>query len=194
MPPPGATAHAAFARRWARDHRKSRQSCQAIGITQREVRVSSSAQESRLPHRHPVAHAPRPSRGHLLRNIRAIKWTRPRTPMPRAPTTEHARNQAWTKSADAAAARDGEDVGRGSQGGGAKAAGAAVDASRHATQDRPPVSGAGDDPGNARAAIAAITAGVRRAPARHRAGVGRSLSSDPFFDPARPRALHRRGG
>ena len=39
-----------------------------------------------------------------------------------------------------------------------------------------------------------IGAGVRRAPTRHRARFGRSLSGDPFFDPAGPRALHRRGG
>ena len=57
-----------------------------------------------------------------------------------------------------------------------------------------PVSGAGHDPGNARPAVTSIGAGVRRAPRRHRAGFGRSLSGDPFFDPAGPRALHRRGG
>ena len=130
----------------------------------------------------------------LGRDIRGIKWTRARNPTPPVPTTEHARNQVGTKSTDAAAARGGPDLGRGPQGGGAKTAGATFDAPRHPAQDRPPLSGAGHNPGNARAAVTSIRAGVRRAPTRHRAGFGRSLPGDPFFDPAGPRALHRRGG
>jgi len=47
---------------------------------------------------------------------------------------------------------------------------------------------------NARAAVTSIGAGVRRAPARHCARVGRSLSGDPLFHPAGPRPLHHRGG
>jgi hypothetical protein len=39
-----------------------------------------------------------------------------------------------------------------------------------------------------------LTAGVRGAPGRHRASVGRSLSRDPLLDSAGPRPLHRRGG
>ena len=130
-----------------------------------------------------------PREGHPRNQVDA-----PRNPTPPVPTTEHARNQVGTKSADAAAARGGQDLGRGPQGRGAKTARATFDAPRHPAQDRPPVSGAGHDPGNARAAVTSISAGVRRAPTRHRAGFGRSLSGDPFFDPAGPRALHRRGG
>ena len=127
------------------------------------------------------------------RDIREIKRT-PRNPRAAAPTTAHARNQAGAKSADAAAARGGQDLGRSSQGSGAKAAGATFNAPRHPAQDRPSLSRAGDDPGNARAAVTSLSAGVRGAPASHCARLGRSLSGDPFFDPARPRALHRRGG
>ena len=45
------------------------------------------------------------------------------------------------------------------------------------------ISGADHDSGNARAAVTSLGAAVRRAPARHCAGFGRSLSRDPFFDP-----------
>jgi hypothetical protein len=38
-----------------------------------------------------------------------------------------------------------------------------------------------------------IGAGVRRAPARHQAGVGRRIPRRPLLHPAGPRALHRRG-
>lgn len=53
------------------------------------------------------------------------------------PTTEHARNQGGAKSvsADAATARGGQNLGRGPQGGGAKAAGATVDAPHHPAQE-----------------------------------------------------------
>ena len=86
-----------------------------------------------------------------------------------------------------------EDLGRRPQGGGPQAARAAVRAACHAAQDRPALSRAGDHPGAARAAVA-LAAAVRRAPARHRARLGRSLPGHPLLDSAGPRALHRRGG
>ena len=80
------------------------------------------------------------------------------------------------------------------KGAGRKPRGRPCDAARHATQDRPALSGAGHHPSDARAAVASLAARVRSAPTRHRAGVGRSLPGDPLLDPAGPRPLHRRGG
>ena len=122
------------------------------------------------------------------RNLRA-----PRNPTPPAPKTKHARNQVATSAADAAAPCGGETVGRGSERGRPKAARPTVDAARHTTQDRPAVSGAGHHPSGAGAAVASLLPTVQRAPAGHRPGVDRSLSSDPFLDPAGSRSLHRRG-
>jgi hypothetical protein len=117
----------------------------------------------------------------------------PRNPTRLAPKTEHARNQVGTSSAAAAAPRGTEDVGRGSEGGGPQTARPTVDATRHPTQDRPALPRAGDHSSNAGAPVAALAACVRGAPPRHRPGIGRSLSGDPFLYPAGPRALHRRG-
>ena len=125
-----------------------------------------------------------------LRNLRA-----PRNSTPPAPKTEHARNQVGTGSADATATAPGggENVGRGSERGRTEAARPTVDAARHTTQDRPAVSGAAHHPSGAGAAVASLPPALRRAQACHRPGVGRSLSSDPFLDPAGSRSLHRRG-
>jgi len=107
---------------------------------------------------------------------------------------EHARNQVGTKTAAAVATRGGEQVGWRPQGGGTKAARPTFDASRNAVEGRPPIPAAGHDPSSVRAPITQIAPGVRGAPTRHRAGVGRSISRDPLLHPARPRTLHRRGG
>ena len=140
-------------------------------------------------HGHARNQADAPQHGHPRNQVDA-----PRNPTPCAPKTEHARNQVGTNAADAAAARGGQNVGRCSQGGGPKAARPAFDAARHPTQDRPALPGAGHHPRNARATVASLAARVRSAPARHRAGVDRSLPGDSLLDPAGPRALHRRGG
>jgi hypothetical protein len=100
--------------------------------------------------------------------------------MPRASKTEHARNQVGTNAADAAAARGGEDMGRSSQGGGPQAARPTFDTARHAPQGRPAIPRAGHHPRNARRAVAALAARLRRAPPRHRPGVRRSLPGDHF--------------
>jgi hypothetical protein len=123
-----------------------------------------------------------------LRTLRA-----PRNSPPPAPRTEHARNQVGTSSADAATTCGGENVGRRSEGRGPEAARPPIDAARHTTEDRPTVSGAGHHPGGAGAAVTSLPPAVERAPAGHRPGVGRSLSSHPFLDPAGSRSLHRRG-
>jgi hypothetical protein len=127
-------------------------------------------------------------------NSRALRDLRaPGNSPPPAPKTEHARNQVGTGEADATAPCQGENVGRGSERRRPEAARPTVDAARHATQDRPAVSGAGHHPSHAGAAVASLAPAVRRAPACHRPGVGRSLSSRPFLDPAGSRSLHRRG-
>ena len=84
-------------------------------------------------------------------------------------------------------------MGRGSERRRPEAARPTVDAARHATQDRPAVSGAGHHPSHAGAAVASLPPAVQRAPACHRPGLGRSLSSRPFLDPAGSLSLHRRG-
>jgi hypothetical protein len=121
-----------------------------------------------------------------------------RNPTPPAPKTEHARNQLGTKAADASAAdaassASGQNVGRGSQRGGPKAAWPTLDAARHATPNRPALSRAGHHPSHAGASVVSLAAGVWGAPPRHRAGVGRSFPRDPLLHPAGSRSLHRRG-
>jgi len=109
------------------------------------------------------------------------------------PKTEHARNQVQPNSAAAVTAGGGQNLGRGSQGGGPQAAQPTVDAARHATPDRPALSRAGHHSSRPWASLASFTACVFGAPARHRARLRRSLSRDPFLGPAGSRALHRRG-
>jgi hypothetical protein len=115
------------------------------------------------------------------------------TPTRPAPKTEHARNQVGTSSADAAAAGGGQNMGRGSERRGPQAARPTVDAPRHATQDRPALSRAGHHSSHAGAAIVPLAPAVRGAPPCHRPRLRRSLSGDPFLDPAGSRSLHRRG-
>src|SRR6185503_19950463 len=105
----------------------------------------------------------------------------------------HARNQVG-ETADAVAARGTQELGWCTKGGGAKTAWSTLDAARHAAEGRPPISAPGHDPSSAGASITSIGAGVRGAARRDRAGVVRSIPGDPLFDPAGPRALHRRGG
>jgi hypothetical protein len=133
--------------------------------------------------------------------MRGIKTRGPRsatcpdhaTPTPPAPKTEHARNQVGTSSADAAAACRRQNLGRGSERRGPQAARPTVDAARRPTPDRPALSRAGHHSSDAGAAIVPLAPRVRRAPPRHRPRLRRSLSGDPFLDPAGSRSLHRRG-
>ena len=116
----------------------------------------------------------------------------PRNSAPHAPKTKHARNQAGTNAADAAADRGGQNLGGARKGAGRKPRGRP--SMPHVT--RPKV-----DPrfpvqvtvrADVRAPVASVATRVRSAPTRHRAGVGRSLPGDSLLDPAGPRSLHRR--
>jgi hypothetical protein len=80
------------------------------------------------------------------------------------------------------------------KGSGTKTAEPTLDAAHHAIEDQAPIPVAGHDPSRAGTSVASLSAGVRGAPTRHRAGFSRSIPRDPLFDPAGPRALHRRGG
>src|SRR6266545_4487364 len=116
-----------------------------------------------------------------------------RNQSPAAPKPEHARNQDWEKTAAASAARSGEDLGRSTKRGGAKAARPSVDAAPDAPQARAPASRAGHHPSRPRASVVALGARVRGASAHDRARLGRPVSRHPLLDPAGPRAFHRRG-